>query len=196
MMDIKTEVRRRITDLTRFAYERGYREGAQAALAEIETIAAEDVTQRLEGVTAPLEAVAETKRVDAKRQKSTAKPKAGKKPATKAKTAKPAPKRKAAKKPAAKLETAKSKATDAKPKSVVVQEAVRTLLGNKGEARRDDVLKAAQAENPDITKFDLGNGIRTLVKRGDVKAAPDDRNLFLPNLNNAAHEATTDQPSV
>ena len=63
----KISVRRRITDLTRFAYERGYREGAQAALAEIETIAAEDVTQQLEGVPAPLEAIAETKRVDTKR---------------------------------------------------------------------------------------------------------------------------------
>ena len=195
-MDIKTEVRRRITDLTRFAYERGYREGAQAALAEIETIAAEDVTQQLEGAPAPLEAIAETKRVDAKRQKSAAKPKARKKPATKAKTAKPAPQRKAGKKPSAKLKTAKSKATDAKPKSVVVQEAVRTLLGNKGEARRDDVLKAAQAENPDITKFDLSNGIRTLVKRGDIKAASDDPGRFLPSLNNAAPAAATDQPSV
>ena len=195
-MDIKTEVRRRITDLTRFAYERGYREGAQAALAEIETIAAEDVTQQLDSVPAPLEAIAETKRVetkrvDAKRQKSAAKPKAGKKAATKGKTAKPAPQRKAAKKPAA-----KSKATDVKPKSVVVQEAVRTLLGNRGEARRDDVLKAARAENPDISKFDLSNGIRTLVKRGDIKAASDDPGRFLPSLNNAAPAAATDQPSV
>lgn len=190
-MDIKTEVRRRIADLTRFAYERGYREGAQATLAEIETIAAEDVTQQLEGVPAPLEAVAETKPVDAKRQKSAAKPKAGKKAATKAKTAKPAPQRKAAKKPAA-----KSKATDAKPKSVVVQEAVRTLLGNRGEARRDDVLKAARAENPDISKFDLSNGIRTLVKRGDIQVASDDPGRFLPRLNNAAPEAATDQPGV
>ena len=73
---------------------------------------------------------------------------------------------------------------------------MRTLLGSKGEARRDDVLKAAQAENPAITKFDLSNGIRSLVKRGDIKAASDDRDLFLPSLNNAAPEATANQPSV
>ena len=182
-MDIKTEVRRRIADFTRFAYERGYREGAQAALAEIETIAAEDVAQQLEGTPAPLEAIAETKPVDGKRQKSAAKPKTVKKQATKAKAA---PKRKAA----------KTKATDAKPKSIVVQEAMRALFADKGEARRDDVLKAAQAENPAITKFDLGNGIRTLVKRGDIRVASDDRNLFLPNLNNAASKTTADQPST
>ena len=191
-MDIKTEVRRRITDLTRFAYERGYREGAQAALTEIETIAAEDVTQQLEGVPAPLAAIAETKSVDTK----AAKPKTVKKQATKAKTVKPVPKRKVGKKSAAKLKTAKSKANSDKPKSIVVQEAVRTLLGKKGEAHRDEVLKAAQAENPAVTKFDLGNGIRTLVKRGDIKVASEDRNLFLPSLNNAAPEATTDQPNV
>lgn len=73
---------------------------------------------------------------------------------------------------------------------------MRTLFADKGEAGRDEVLKAAQAENPAITKFDLGNGIRTLVKRGDIKVASDDRNLFLPSLNNAAPEATTDQPSA
>ena len=195
-MDIKTEVRRRIIDLTRFAYERGYREGAQTALAEIETIAAQDVSEQLEGVPAPLKTIAETKPADAKRQKSAAKPKAVKKPATKAKSAKPAPQRKAGMKPAAKLKTAKTKATDAKPKSIVVQEAMRTLLANKGEARRDEVLKAAKAENPAITKFDLSNGIRSLVKRGDIKVASDNRDLFLPNLNKAAPEVTKDQPGV
>ena len=195
-MDIKAEVRRRITDLTCFAYERGYREGAQAALAEIETIAAEDVTQQLENVPAPLEAIAETKRVDTKRPKPAAKPKTVKKQATKAKTFKSAPKRKAEEKSVAKLKTAKTKTNTSKPKSIVVQEAMRTLLADKGKAGRDEVLKAAQAENPDITKFDLSNGIRSLVKQGDIKAAPDDRNLFLPSLNNASPEATTDQPSV
>jgi len=195
-MDIKKEVRRRIADLTRFAYERGYREGAQATLAEIETIAAEDVTRQLEGVAAPLEAIAETKQVDTKRPKPAVKPKTVKKQATKAKTVKSAPKSKAAKKPVAMLKTAKTKATDAKPKSIVVQEAMRTLLADKGEAGRDEVLKAAQNENPAITKFDLSNGIRTLVKRGDIKAASDDPNLYMPGLNKAAPEATVDQPSV
>ena len=195
-MDIKTEVRRRITDLTRFAYERGYREGAQAALAEIETFAAEDVTRQLEGVPAPLEAVAETKPVDTKASKPAPKSKAAKKPATKAQAVKSAAKSKVARKPAAKLKTTKTKANTGKPKSIVVQEAMRTLLADKGEAGRDDVLKAAQAENPAITKFDLGNGIRTLVKRGDIKAAPDDRNLFLPSLDKVAPEAPTDQPSA
>ena len=191
-MNIKTEVRRRIADLTRFAYERGYREGAQAALAEIEAIAAEDVTQGLEGVPAPHEAIAESKPVDSKRQKSVAKAKAVKKQVSKAKAV---PKSKATK-PAAKLKPAKTKATEAKPKSIVVQEAMRTLLGNKGEAHRDDVLKAAQAENPAITKFDLGNGIRSLVKRGDIRVASDDRNLFLPRLDQAAAEATASQANA
>ena len=73
---------------------------------------------------------------------------------------------------------------------------MRTLLGSKGEAHRDDVLKAAQAENPAITKFDLGNGIRRLVKRGDIRVASDNRNLFLPRLDNAAAEATANQPNT
>lgn len=191
-MDIKTEVRRRITDLTRFAYERGYREGAQAALAEIETIATEDVTRQLEGAPAPLEAIAEIKPVETKASKPALKPKTARKRATKVKTLKPSPKQKAENNPVAKLKTAKTKANTGRPKSVVVQETMRTLLGNKGEARRDEVLKVAQVENPSITKFDLSNGIRRLVKQGDIKVASDDRNLFLPSLNNAALEATTD----
>ena len=195
-MDIKTEVRRRIADLTHFAYERGYREGAQAALAEIEAIAAEDVTQQLEHVPAPLKTIAEAKRIDTKAPKTAPKPMTAKKQAAKAKTAEHAPKRKAGKKPAAKPKTAKAKANSGRPKSIVVQEALRALLGSKGKARRDEVLKAAQAENSAITKFDLGNGIRTLVKRGDITAASDDPNLFLPRLDDAVSETGKNQPSA
>ena len=63
-MDIKEEVRRRIAELTRFAYERGYRDGAQSALAEIEKIAAEDVIEQLSKARAPLKAIAETRAVE------------------------------------------------------------------------------------------------------------------------------------
>ena len=46
-MDLKKEVRRRIEELTRLAYERGYRDGAQSALAEIEKHAGEDLAEQL-----------------------------------------------------------------------------------------------------------------------------------------------------
>jgi hypothetical protein len=158
-MDIKEEVRRRIAELTRFAYERGYRDGAQSALAEIESIAAEDMVEQLGKVPAPLEATAETKTVE-------------KKP-TKAKRA-----RAAKSKPKAKR-TANGK-DRGKPKTVIVQEAVQRLLDARGEARREEVLTAAQAENPAITKYDLGNGLRILVKQSKIRVSPEDSGLLLP----------------
>jgi hypothetical protein len=144
-VDIKEEVRRRIADLTRFAYERGYRDGAQSALAEIENLATDDVVEQLGMVPAPLEAIAETK---------TSKPAGSKRRSTK--------------------EVAK------KPKSVVIQEVVHELLAANGEARRDEILAVAQARNSRITKFDLGNGLRTLMKRSEIKVASDDRGRLLP----------------
>lgn len=158
-MDIKEEVRRRIAELTQFAYERGYRDGAQSALAEIESIAAEDIVEQLGKIPAPLEAIAETKSVSNK----PGKPK-------RAKTAKgkPKPKRRA---------NGKDRG---KPKTLVVQEVLQGLLASKGEARRDEVLTAAQAENPAITKFDLGNGLRILLKQSKVRVSSDDSRLLLP----------------
>ena len=158
-MDIKAEVRGRVTELTRFAYERGYRDGAQSALSEIESIAAEDVVEQLGKVPAPLEAIAETKAAE-------------KKPA-KAKRAR-GPKSKP------KAKRAANGKIRSKPKTVVVQEALQGLLAAKGEARRDEVLTAAQAENPAITKFDLGNGLRILVKQSKIRVSPDDSGLLLP----------------
>jgi hypothetical protein len=42
------------------------------------------------------------------------------------------------------------------------------------------VLAAAQAENPGITKFDLGNGLRILIKNAKVGVSPDDSAVLLP----------------
>ncbi|HEX2446880.1 MAG TPA: hypothetical protein VHK26_01670, partial [Methyloceanibacter sp.] len=55
-MDLKEEVRRRIADLTQAAYERGYRDGAQSALAEIESASAEDLAEQLKARPTLLEA--------------------------------------------------------------------------------------------------------------------------------------------
>ena len=53
-------------------------------------------------------------------------------------------------------------------------------LDANGKARRGEVLEAAQAENPAITKFDLGNGLRRLVKQSKVRVSPDDNAVLLP----------------
>ncbi len=158
-MDIKEEVRRRITELTRLAYERGYRDGAQSALTEIESIATEDAVEQLGKLPAPLEAIAETKPVR-------------KKPAQSKRTRATIGKRSSKR-----IANGKDRA---KPKTVIVQEALQSLLDTKGEARRDEVLSTAQAENPAITKFDLGNGLRILVKNSKVRVSPDDSGVILP----------------
>jgi hypothetical protein len=150
-VDIKEEVRRRIADLTRFAYERGLRDGAQSALAEIENLATDDVVEQLSMASPPLETITDAKAASKKRTSKTA----GKKRR---------PAKKAAK----------------KPKSIIIQEVVLELLAANGEARRDEVLAAAQARDSRITKFDLGNGLRTLTKRSEIKVAPDDRSRLLP----------------
>lgn len=159
-MDIKEEVRRRIAELTQFAYERGYRDGMQSALAEIENVAADDVAKLLGERSASRKAIPASK--------------PAKKKPTPSKRAKPkaeAPKAKRAK---------NSTAKRGKPKTAVVQEALQSLLDSKGKARRDEVLSAAQAENPKINKFDLGNGLRILVKQSKVRVSPDDSSVLLP----------------
>ena len=171
-MDIKEEVRRRIAELTRYAYERGYRDGAQSTLAEIESIAAEDVVGRLSKEPAALKAIPRKKAVAKK--PAMAKPaKAAKTKPTKATKSKPTAKRQS---------TANGKVNGkdrGKPKTLVIQEAIQSQLDAKGEARRDEVLTAAQAENPAITKFDLGNGLRTLVKQSKVRVSPEDNGVLL-----------------
>ncbi len=154
-MDLKEEVRRRIAELTRFAYERGYRDGAQSTLTEIESIATDDVVEELGKLPAPLEVIA-TKEPPKEKLGQSKRPKA--------------PKRKP------KANEKKSK----KPKTVVVQEALLSLLDTKGEARRDEVLIAAQKENSAITKFDLGNCLRILVKNEKVRVSQDDSGVILP----------------
>ena len=158
-MNIKEEVRRRITELTRFAYERGYRDGAQSALAEIETITAEYVVEQLSKEPTPLMAIPATNAVAKRPAKS-----------KRAKAAKSKPKAKRA---------ANGK-NRGKPKTAIVQEALLRLLDAKGEARRDEVLAAAQAENPAINKFDLGNGLRILVKKSKVRVSTEDSAVLLP----------------
>jgi hypothetical protein len=153
-VDIKAEVRRRIAELTRFAYERGFRDGAQAALTEMEAIGAEDAVEQLSKEPAALKAIPDKKAIakkpaKASKGKAAAKPKANGKPR-------------------------------GKPKTQVIQEALQSLLDAKGEARRDEVLSAAQAENPAITKFDLGNGLRILVKQSKIRVSPEDSGVLLP----------------
>ena len=158
-MDIKEEVRRRITELTRFAYERGYRDGAQSALAEIESFATEDVAAQLGELPKPLEAIVEIKS-------------SKKKPAQLKQTRVAKGKRRTKR-----VTNGKGRG---KPKTVVVQEALKSLLAAHGQARRDEVLTAAQKKNPAITKFDLGNGLRILVKNSKVRVSPDDSGIILP----------------
>jgi hypothetical protein len=192
-MDIKKEVQRRIADLTRFAYERGYRDGAQSALTEIESVAVDDVAVQIAKLPAPLKAIAAAKPKRAKAAKRVTR--AGAKGAAKemSKTiakaatksaAKPKAKR-ASTKPAASKKTAVSRKTAAggargKSKTATVREALQTLMAQKGEAKRDEVLAAAQAQDPKITRHDLNNGLRTLTKRAEIRVSPDDKSRFLP----------------
>ncbi|MEZ5936378.1 MAG: hypothetical protein R3F54_31660 [Alphaproteobacteria bacterium] len=159
-MDIKEEVRRRIADLTRFAYERGYRDGAQSALAEIENTATDDIVGQLAKLPSPLKAITGKKAVGT--------------------SAKKAARGRVAKSDKSKKTASKTIKAKSKPKTLVIQETLQSLLTKNGNARRDDVLAAAQAENPAITKFDLGNGLRVLVKQSKVRVSPDDSSVLLP----------------
>ena len=153
-MDLKREVRRRIAELTRFAYERGYRDGAQSALAEIENVAGEDLADQLKETSAPLQALAKTAAPDVRR-------------------------RAAVKQQKVQRRTAKSAA--AAPKAVTVQRCIQGLVASKGEARRAEVLAAARAENPEITSKDVHNGIRTLTRQSEIRVDPKDKRRLLPS---------------
>src|SRR5262245_16616587 len=108
-MELKKKVRRHIEELTRLAYERGYRDGAQSALAEIEKIAGEDLAKQLKEAPASLEALA--------------------------KTAAPVVRRRAALK--RRQVQRKAKPNGAAPKATTVQRYIQRLIASRGEARRE-----------------------------------------------------------
>jgi hypothetical protein len=153
-MDLKKEVRRRIDELTRLAYERGYRDGAQSALAEIEQATGEDLAEQLKESPASLQALAKAAAPAARRRA------AAKKPKVQQRTAKP---------------------NGAAPKAVTVQRCIQKFLGSRGEARRDEILVAAREENSRITSQDVLNGIRTLTRRGEIRVDPKENNRLLPS---------------
>ncbi len=113
-MDLKKEVRRRIEELTRLAYERGYRDGAQSALGEIEKVAGEDLADRLKETPASLQALAKAAAPSARRRAAIKKPK---------------------------VQQRKAKSNGAAPKAVTVQRCIQRLIASKGEARRDEILR-------------------------------------------------------
>ena len=153
-MDLKEEVRRRIAELTRFAYERGYRDGAQSALAEIEKVAGEDLAEQLKETSASLQALAETAAPDVHRPAAVKKQK---------------------------VQQRKAKPNDAAPKAETVQRCIQRLIASKGEAGRDEVLAAARAENAKITSKDVHNGIRTLTRRAEIRVDPEEKSRLLPS---------------
>jgi len=151
-VDITEEVRRRIADLTRLAYERGFRDGTQSALVEIERISADDIVEQMTSAT--------PRKASKKKRTKTARQSA----------------RKSGGRPREKTNGAKGP----KPKTVVVQEALQSLLSEHGKAQRDEVLAVAQATNPAITKFDLNNGLRVLLKQSKVQVSPENSRILLP----------------
>jgi hypothetical protein len=153
-MDLKKEVRRRIEQLTRLAYGRGYRDGAQSALAEIEKVVGEDLAEQVKASDASLPAPAKTAAPDIRRRA------AAKKQKVQQRTAKP---------------------NGAAPKAVTVQRCIQRLIASKGEARRDEVLAAARAEDPKITSQDVLNGIRTLTQRAEIRVDPEEKSRLLPS---------------
>ena len=74
----------------------------------------------------------------------------------------------------------KRKVNGGTPKAATVQRCIQELIAAKGEARRDEVLAAARAENPNITGQDLLNGIRTLTQRGEVQVDPEEKSRLIP----------------
>jgi hypothetical protein len=154
-MDLKKEVRRRIEELTRLAYERGYRDGAESALAEIEKAAGEDLAEQLKESPASLPALQKAAAAGVRR-------------------------RAAAKRQKVRQPTAKPNGA-APPKAVTVQRCIQKILTAKGEARRDEVLAAARAENRRITSQDVLNGIRTLTQRAEIRVDPEEKSRLLPS---------------
>jgi hypothetical protein len=153
-MDLKREVRRRIEQLTRLAYERGYRDGAQSALAEIEKIAGEDLVEQLQESPASLPALAKIAAPDVRRRTAVKKPK---------------------------VQQRKPKPNGAAPKAETVQRCIQRLMASEGEAHRDEVLAAARAENPKITSQDVHNGIRTLIRPAEIRVDPEKKSRLLPS---------------
>jgi hypothetical protein len=66
----------------------------------------------------------------------------------------------------------KVKPNGAAPKAVTVQRCIQRLMASRGEALRDEILLAARAENPKITSQDVHNGIRTLIRRVEIRVDP------------------------
>src|SRR5918996_1033832 len=153
-MDLKKEVRRRIDELTRLAYERGYRDGAQSALTEIEKIAGEDLVEQLKESPASLRALAKTAASGIQRRPTVKK---------------------------RKVQQRKTKANGGAPKAVTVAQCIQQLIASKGEARRDEVLAAARDENPRITAQDVLNGIRTLTRQAAIRVDPKEKSRLLPS---------------
>jgi hypothetical protein len=153
-MDLKKKVRRRIEELTRLAYERGYRDGAQSALAEIEKIAGEDLAKQLKEVPASLAAPAKTAAPDIRRRVALKRQQ---------------------------VQQRKAKPNGAAPKATTVQRCIQRLIASQGEARRDEVLAAARTENPNITSQDVLNGIRTLTQRAEIRVDPEEKSRLLPS---------------
>ena len=147
-MELKKKVRRHIEELTRLAYERGYRDGAQSALAEIEKIAGEDLAKQLKEAPASLEAPAKTAAPDVRRR---------------------APLKRQ------QVQQRKAKPNGAVPKATTVQRCIQRLIASRGEAHRDEVLAAARSENPSITSQDVLNGIRTLTRHAEIRIDPKEK---------------------
>ena len=162
-MDLKKEVRRRIEELTRLAYERGYRDGAESALAEIGKTVGEDLAEQAKAHPVSLQALGKTAAPDVRRRAAAKKQKA---------------------------QPRKAKPNGGAPKATTVQRCIQRLIASKGEARRDEVLAAARAENPKITSQDVLNGIRTLTQRAEIRVHPEEKSRLLPS------EAPTEQPSA
>jgi hypothetical protein len=153
-MDLKKKVRRRIEELTRLAYERGYRDGAQAALAEIEKVAGEDVAEQLKETPASLQALAKAAAPDGRRRAVVTKQK---------------------------VQQRRSKPNGAAPKAETVQRCIQRLMASEGEAHREEVLAAARVENAKITSQDVHNGIRTLIRRAEIRVDPEKKSRLLPS---------------
>ena len=97
-----------------------------------------------------------------------------------AKTAAPDTRRRATAKKQ-KVQQRTAKLNGAAPKAVTVQRCIQRLMASKGEARRDQVLAAARAEDPKITSQDVLNGIRTLTQRAEIRVDPDEKSRLLPS---------------
>lgn len=174
-MDLKEEVRRRIAELTRFAYERGYRDGAQSALSEIESATAEDLAGHMKDSPTALAAIPAVKQ-RAGKTPAKAKPSAAKRTSP----AKPSKAKSAKAKPSGDAPSSDEPKTTSESKSAIVRAALMALIDSKGEARRDELLSAARAQNPTITSQDVSNGLRMLSKRAEIRLDPQDSTRLLP----------------